>query len=420
MTEQMMLSLPALQGQPYIFEITVSTRYQLTLKPGWNMVSVPGSFPDNQFFSPNALTDQSSTAMLPMFLWNPSGFSYQYVNQIQQGEGYWLLSLAEAEETLSVSLAPIKNYTISLKQGWNMIGSVSAPCDFSYPQVEPYGSIANDSLFEWKTNGSSYQKSSIIKPGKGYWVLCWNDCQLTVDAQSQPVASPQRVMEPTSLIVLKIISDQQEQKLEIGWDDNPNGMDHPLPPLSPLEGMLEAYLVGEKYRWSRQIQLTSESRKEWQLQLKASQPTVLKVESDQGLEGQELVIRDGEEELLLSVGTEIQLPAGERQLSVALQSIKPEVTALLQNYPNPFNPETWIPFDLSEDAEVTIDIYDGVGDLVRRLSMGQISAGAYRDRERAAYWDGKNENGEQIASGVYFYQIRASNYREMRKMVILK
>ena len=132
------------------------------------------------------------------------------------------------------------------------------------------------------------------------------------------------------------------------------------------------------------------------------------------------MIRDGEEELLLSVGTEIQLPAGERQLSVALQSIKPEVTALLQNYPNPFNPETCIPFDLSEDAEVTIDIYDGVGDLVRRLSMGQISAGAYRDRERAAYWDGKNENGEQIASGVYFYQIRASNYREMRKMVILK
>ena len=98
----------------------------------------------------------------------------------------------------------------------------------------------------------------------------------------------------------------------------------------------------------------------------------------------------------------------------------PEVTQLYQNYPNPFNPETWIPFDLAEDAEVEIDIYDGKGKLVRKLSVGYTSAGTYRDRDSAAYWDGRNANGEQIASGVYFYQIQAGDYQDIRKMVILK
>ena len=95
-------------------------------------------------------------------------------------------------------------------------------------------------------------------------------------------------------------------------------------------------------------------------------------------------------------------------------------TALLENYPNPFNPETWIPYQLSEAAEVTVTIHSSDGKLVRTLELGQMPAGAYSDKDRAAYWDGQNEQGEPVASGVYFYTLTAGDFSATRKMVIRK
>ena len=95
-------------------------------------------------------------------------------------------------------------------------------------------------------------------------------------------------------------------------------------------------------------------------------------------------------------------------------------TALLPNYPNPFNPETWIPFSLSQASETTLRIYDIDGQVIRTLELGAREAGSYASRERAAYWDGRNDLGEKVASGVYFYELSADAYREIRRMVILK
>ena len=98
----------------------------------------------------------------------------------------------------------------------------------------------------------------------------------------------------------------------------------------------------------------------------------------------------------------------------------PEQTQLLQNYPNPFNPETWLPFELSQDTEVIVSIYDVQGKRVRQLQLGMTVAGKYVGANRAIHWDGKTETGELVASGTYFYQIEAGDYTETRKMVILK
>ena len=103
-----------------------------------------------------------------------------------------------------------------------------------------------------------------------------------------------------------------------------------------------------------------------------------------------------------------------------LASLIPEETALLHNYPNPFNPETWIPYQLAEPAEVTLTIYDMNGQLVRRLEVGHQVAGMYRNRSRAAYWDGRNQLGESVASGLYFYTLTAEKFTATRKMLILK
>ena len=108
-------------------------------------------------------------------------------------------------------------------------------------------------------------------------------------------------------------------------------------------------------------------------------------------------------------------------LSVSLEGIgQPTQDLLLQNYPNPFNPETWIPYQLSEDSAVSISIYDTTGRLVRTLSLGFQSAGFYNSRSQAAYWDGRNELGERVASGIYFYQLTTPTFQQTRRLVILK
>ena len=108
-------------------------------------------------------------------------------------------------------------------------------------------------------------------------------------------------------------------------------------------------------------------------------------------------------------------------LSVRLDGIgRPEQNLLSQNYPNPFNPETWIPYQLSEDSQVSISIYDTTGKLVRTLSLGFQSAGFYNSQGRAAYWDGRNALGERVASGIYFYQLTTPAFQQTRRLVILK
>ena len=111
---------------------------------------------------------------------------------------------------------------------------------------------------------------------------------------------------------------------------------------------------------------------------------------------------------------------GIANLQQLLTALAPEETALLPNYPNPFNPETWIPYQLAEPAEVTLRIYAINGELVRTLVLGHQPAGIYQTRTRAAYWDGKNALGEPAASGIYFYTLTASDFTSTRKMLIVK
>lgn len=93
---------------------------------------------------------------------------------------------------------------------------------------------------------------------------------------------------------------------------------------------------------------------------------------------------------------------------------------LLQNYPNPFNPETWIPFRLADESDVTIRIYSVSGKLVKSLSLGKTAAGDYTSKSEAVHWDGSNDNGEPVSSGVYYYTISAGKFSATRKMLIRK
>ena len=115
-----------------------------------------------------------------------------------------------------------------------------------------------------------------------------------------------------------------------------------------------------------------------------------------------------------------ELQRGILLLEQLLTVLIPKETELLSNYPNPFNPETWIPYRLAEDAFVTLVIYDQRGSVVRRFNVGHQTASVYESRSQAIYWDGRNEVGDRVASGIYFYTLTAGDYSATRKMVILK
>ncbi|HID55286.1 TPA: choice-of-anchor D domain-containing protein, partial [Candidatus Poribacteria bacterium] len=103
-----------------------------------------------------------------------------------------------------------------------------------------------------------------------------------------------------------------------------------------------------------------------------------------------------------------------------ITALKPVRSMLLANYPNPFNPDTWIPFVLGEKGEVVIRIYDLQGRVVRELKLGYREAGYYLDKGKAARWDGRNEKGEEVASGVYLIELKVGEFRSVKKALMTK
>ncbi len=136
----------------------------------------------------------------------------------------------------------------------------------------------------------------------------------------------------------------------------------------------------------------------------------------------EIVIRDSSSKI---VAGPVTYQIGQEDIRSAFRDIlipygyaRPEKSVLLQNYPNPFNPETWIPFHLAQDADVSVRIYDASGRLIRSLALGHKEAGIYVERDRAVYWNGKSDSGEEVASGIYFYTITAGDFSAVRKMIV--
>jgi len=108
-----------------------------------------------------------------------------------------------------------------------------------------------------------------------------------------------------------------------------------------------------------------------------------------------------------------------RRQAVPLK-VLPTQFALFQNFPNPFNPETWIPYQLAEATAVEIRLYEPQGRAVRELFLGNKETGYYKTRETAAYWDGRDGLGQPVVSGIYFYQIKAGDFMQTRKLVIVR
>ena len=411
----------ATASQTTTFELALREAIDVTLIPGWNLISIPGQPLDN---NPQSLISPESGIVPPFYRWEATTFTYQQVEELRVGEGYWILTTNDSESKLEIPYRSVDSYTQSLSTGWNMIGSLNQSADFSQPIDTPDNSIFPQSLFSWEATGFSYQLSNQIEPGKGYWVLTLADCQLTVDAGTT-ASAPMVVQTPDIVIPLLIKSDNFNQTLYLGLDPKSNqgldNFDQLIPPISPSSTGTSVKFVRSDFNLAQDVQ-PLEKNNNWRLEWSFLQTAYFQVDLSQLPESHQLIVDRGEEVLVLQTDEPVEIGVGKGSIQLRTQTriSRPKANRLLQNYPNPFNPETWIPFELKEDTGVELSIYDSKGQFVRQIELGHRQAGRYVEPSAAIYWDGKTQLGETVASGVYFYTLTTRNYTQTCKMIILK
>ena len=407
-------------GEPIDETITVT----IPLERGWNLISFPGELVHP---SPQSILGGSVIQIL-------DGYSIVPAAPVL-GEGYWVLSIAPIN--LEVVLKPATKYTRAVKRGWNLIGSVI------YDVSMPEGVIQ---LASWNAKTQEYESPTTILPTVGYWAFVLEDRDITVSTSppSPPAAPSATSLEtlwtlPLTLTDTKGVRTTLEMGIATqatsGYDQN---LDRFVPPPAPnSQNALSAGFLFEqdsdlslRYAQGQALQrsvitMTEDGEARWSLRVSSlDSETILHWDAGKISPEWSLQLVDGNRRVDMSKATTYRISQGVREIQLVLrrkpQEIKPSESMLLQNFPNPFNPETWIPYQLADSTEVSLTIYDVHGRTIRQLNLGHKVAGIYTDRGKAAYWNGRNDFGERVSSGLYFYRLKAGNFSAMRRMVIVK
>ncbi len=403
------------EDYPYALVIgTKSLNLAIALYEGWNLISY-STQPTNN--SVGKVLEPISGKYNSIFAYNTQTNSWQYyiitdgvpiisdLITIDSNKGYWINMKEDA--TLTIAESPPTDLSIPLLLGWNLVGykgtngklrseaiaSIYQNCQSMFA----YNTLSNNWQYYINTGGSQIVDDlDNMYHGKGYWINTSSDC--VWDPNSSPAApmkfnwAKQTIPRPEMPYIAYGNVEVDGVKVKKGFGHIPSIMLKVDGKIISTYRMLSNEGYGEYYTF--EIPITDNANK---------------IELYVELDGD--IVKAGE----LPIG----LPGKVAKYDLLYRRI-PKESRLLQNYPNPFNPETWIPYQLSEAGKVTISIYDINGRLVKKLDMGQKEAGIYTGKERAAYWDGKNEAGEQVSSGVYFYRIQSGNFSSIMKSVMLK
>ena len=348
---------------------------------------------DVEILIPNALTGNYSIEVIPKL---GANLTDTYTLYVTTGEGSITL-----DEDRQIQNIPLESYVyflaqISMKAGWNLVSIpvqlVSNDLHTVLQSIEGH----YNSVWRYDAESGSWQRYIVggpgflnnletIESGKGYWIDMVDFTPLTLDGD---------------------VVDDEPIPLAAGWN---------LVGYNSLTAQLlqDALLsIAENYSsvWTYDAEAGG-----WQRYIVDGPDFLNNLETMDPAKGYWV---NALGDCTLSVdGGGLAAPAYPLDLSVQLS---PKVSQLHQNYPNPFNPDTWIPYQLKEDADVAIRIYSAAGQLVRTLDLGHKEIGFYTNKEKAVYWNGKNEAGEHVVSGIYFCSIEAGDFTTTRKMVIMR
>lgn len=400
------VQLQYMPTEPYTFFFPV-----LGMKEGWNLISLPLQPPDT---NPAAVLASLGTKYDYVWAYHPdNGWSIYApwaptdLEAMEPDWGYWVM-MNEPGGLLVEGTDPTETTIPLYGEKWNLVGYSSREFRDAEDCMSQVADKINsvwaydpDTIWDIYVPGGS-SDLEVMGPGIGYWIKADQYCEWDVNATDQSPAPPlavrkKRTSEDAPGIPYMIWGDVEVDGMKITGKE----ADYPsLMAILKVDGVVEATCklgtfgsYGRFYRLYVPTNIDDTARAEIYFQV--------------------------DDNLVKAAPVPPGRPGQVIRFDVTVR-IPPKVSVLYQNYPNPFNPDTWIPYQLSDDVDVLIKIYTSAGRLVRMLNLGHKPAGFYADKGKAAYWDGKNEAGEHVASGVYFYTIKAGDFTDTRKMVIMR
>ncbi len=406
------------------------------LPAGWNLISCPGK----PVISDIPQLVENSQVLYFGYILNAATGQYQMTITWEFGPGYLLVAMEDSQITAQYQLRSVLD--LPVKAGWNMIGSVSYEVPVDTIVSDPAGALLPYVYIMDPTTGD-LQLTTKICPGLGHWIAAIADATLNIDcalAPAPPLNQEQTVVqsmeEPAWKSVIVIQTQDHYQELAFGMHPSASAgfdrlLDIPVPPLPavlrdeannaevqftiPLRA---SWVISDPYFSLLRESFVGDSNYAiWDLSLELPEPG--KLQFRHLPTAYQCILWHSEKAMQMQNGESMLLQAGNHDIKLILYAL-PERTQLLANYPNPLNPDTWIPYELTEDAHVEIRIYTSTGQLIRTLDLGHQMAGLYIEEGKAAHWDGRNETGEYVSSGVYFYNLKAGNFEVTRKMVLVR
>jgi predicted small secreted protein len=371
----------------------------MSLQEDWNLIGLPVT-PDDAHYQtlfPNALQAP--------FLFNGN---YQLAEQIEPGKGYWLNNTTG--ETVNITGVEVENLTLSLQKGWNLISG--GFCDVSVNSIEDPDSIIRPPVFEFD---GTYQIATTISPGKGYWVNASEDGSIAINCVTlAKSANTSAEWESAPRLTLRDAQGNRQTlyfNATVLLDKEIKGISKP--PLPP-KGVFDARFTGDYL-----VTIDAEPV----VDIYATQyPITLQIDNLMDTESsswmiQEMLNNQVVREHSITSSTTITIEDQNiRQLKIAnTTSTLPQQFDLAQNFPNPFNPTTTIRYALPKDVSVQLEVFNLLGQRVKVLTNGYQSAGF-----KTIVWDGSDQYGNAVSSGIYIYRLTAGEFTKTRKMMLMK
>ncbi|MEC7926936.1 MAG: FlgD immunoglobulin-like domain containing protein [Candidatus Neomarinimicrobiota bacterium] len=357
----------------------------------WNLVGLPLN-----------VDDATVTTVFPesiegtLFSFN---VSYVQEDALVPGTGYCLRF--ESEGTTVLTGTSINSLTLDLAEGWNLISGISSTVDVN--GIGDTGEIIIPGTI-YGYNGS-YVQAETIEPGNGYWMRAGETGSITISNTLSRREESRNLLADAP--IGNTLRFDNRMDLYFGVElSKTNILSYSLPPKIP--GGFDVRFAGDIKAIDNfgVIELTHSS-------------PIITLSYDATIIGENWVLinKEKNEEYTLTGRGELQIPAAIHFLELRRSSSSaiPETFALHQAYPNPFNPVTTIRFDLPEDSDIRLTIYNLVGKEIRNLVSGEMPSGF-----NYIIWDGANNTGQAVSAGVYLFQIQADGFVQTKKMILLK
>jgi hypothetical protein len=360
---------------------------------GWNLVGLPL---DTTPFPCNGYIDGS------LYSFETGSYLNISTDEMAIGSGYWLRF--EEEDECTFSGVPIDNITVSLNEGWNLISGISTSVAIN-TIIDLNELIVPGTIYGFD---GSYIEAEFLDPGSGYWLRSTGEGEVTLSS-SAPLTKSRFFQPPEHLSAMVDASTLTIGGVVLYFGTNIPDKDllsYSLPPKPPTGAFdvrfIDGWRVVKDYGEVEVMPTTETLTIAYNIMHNAGE-----------LHNWVLTATSGEKYILESTG-ELTVPSAER-FTLELKAVVPATFTLHQNFPNPFNPITTLRYDLPSNALVTLSIYDMLGREVTQLINTTQEAGY-----RLVQWDATDMHGKPVSAGVYLYQIRAGEFAQTKKMVLLK